>query len=1317
MPRSRCATRGSRGLLRDVRLWRMAGLAQLARQDGTAAAEAFRHASAQEGTHGETHYNYGVALQMRGDHDEAARAYQLALACQPDLVAAQFNLGVLFQGQGATDAAVAAFSAVLEAEPRNVAAYKNLGEVLHAGGRTREWMANFRRFEAACPKALSLAVQALDVCQYRGDFATLERYLDGLAQGQYEASDETELVDGLEELLYLLLFFDVHPETMRQFAASFDAAARRVYGEPLAPVAARAPGRLRVGYLSADLRNHVMGKMMWSALRHHDKGRFELFFYSLSTESDEWTEKFRGLADRFATIAGLAERAAAQRIAADDLDLLVDLSTHTKGARPGILALKPARVQITHVASAGTVGLAAIDFKLTDRYADVPGNQSFQLETLLPMDGCVYPYRHVAPASAHPFRRDAFGVGPQTVVIGAFVHWRKLSRRCLALWRDVLTRIPRAKLAFSPLDPAARRAVPAPRRRGRDRGRSPSVPAAGPRRRREPGALREHRLRARSDAVWRRQRDAGGARHGGAGGHAVRSQAWGAQHVQHPRQSGRDADRRGERPAIRGTGRATRGRCGVRRRSEVGDTRRAGAIAAHGHGPAHARTRSGVRSGARAEGARGARRRGEELTRAWLRPASTAHVSPARRAAAWRRRRRSAAAHYALAEELDDAGDKAEAIASLQRALALHPTLAPAHRYLGILLAERRDYATAAASFERAIEIDPGHPRAWCNLGNAQRGLGRFVEAESAYRRALALQPDYPLAACNLALVQRDQGRSADAEATLRQSIARRPGDKPFAPALVALADSVAAARRTRRSSGVVRSCHRARARRQHRRRTWGSAMYWPSAETSTRRGPPMRTSRAGILQICAPSAVAFPHTADGVSRRHRAARGTGALRGRTDRAGEWPGSLRRGNVAADELLDGLQWSNFFLAYQGDDDRPLQARYAAFAARAIDRVNPAWRAPMASREVSGRRIRIGFASAFLHFGTVGQYFHSWITRLDRQAFEVFYYQLRPSDDSVIAAIRTRADRHRLCAGMNALPSRVAPVIRSDALDVLVYPELGMDATSFALAALRLAPRQYAGWGHPVTTGHATIDGFFTCDVMEPPGGDAHYTEPLVRLPGIGTAYPRMALPPAAPRAAFALPSGAPLLLCPQSMFKIHPDNDDLFARVVARSPGAILVLFAERHPSITDRFMRRLTTSFERHGLSIRERTRVLPRVSHEDYLRINLVCDLMLDTLHWSGGNTSLDALACGLPMVTLPGRFMRGRQSAGMLRLIGVPELIAADEGEYVRIVVELAGDAERRAGPSHIMRERAGLIFEDSGPLSALHAFLEAAVATRN
>jgi CRISPR-associated protein Csy1 len=643
----------------------------------------------------------------------------------------------------------------------------------------------------------------------------------------------------------------------------------------------------------------------------------------------------------------------------------------------------------------------------------------------------------------------------------------------------------------------------------------------------------------------------------------------------------------------------------------------------------------------------------------------------------------SAAAHYALAEALDDAGAKAEAIASLRRALALQPAFAPAHRFLGILLAEGGSYELAVQSFERAIELEPANARVWCNLGTACRTLGRHADAESAFLRALALQPDYPLAACNLAGIQRDLGRDEEAEATLRQSIARRAAGKPFAPALIALAALL-------RQRGALDEAATWYGRAIELASPDSTAAHMGLAAALAARGDDeqARAAHAHVMRQ-RPSdlraALAFHLTLPMVYRdaaelraaRARYAQGLTELESGLDRF------THTGTVAAASLLDGLQWSNFFLAYQGEDDRE----------------------------------RIGFASAFLHFGTVGQYFHNWLTRLDRKAFELFYYQLRPADDALIAAIRTRADQYRLCAGMNARPSQVASVIRSDALDVLVYPELGMDPTSFALAALRLAPRQYAGWGHPVTTGHATIDGFFTCDVMEPPDGAAHYAEPLVRLPGIGTAYPRTMLPTSASRAAFSLPSGVPLLLCPQSMFKIHPDNDELLARVIAGSPRAILVLFAEGHPAITDRFMRRLAASFERHGLSIRERTRVLPRVAHDDYLRINLVCDLMLDTMRWSGGNTSLDALACGLPIVTLPGRFMRGRQSAGMLRIIGLPELVAADEDEYVRIAVQFAGDAERRAALRTTLRERAELIFDDQAPLSALRAFLAEAVDPRD
>jgi len=441
------------GLVRrpaDVGLWRSLGLAQLALHDWSAAVASFGRALALDPDDGETHYNHGVALQMLRSFKRAARAYRRALLFRPELVDADYNLGVVFQQQGNAEAAIGAYKTVLKLNPTHASAYKNLGEVLLATGRIDGWIANFQRFEANCPHALPLAVQALEAGQYLGDFGRVERYLEGLRQEKFRVESQRQLAECLEALLPLLLYFDVDPEMLLRFAQTYDVTATRVYGTPLALPRHRRPGRLRVGYLSADLCNRALGKMIWQAVAHHDKSSFELHFYALSDENDEWTERFRRLADRFEVIAGLADRDAATRIAAADLDLLVDLSTHTKGARPGILALKPARVQITHVASAGTVGLSAIDYKLTDRWADVPESRAFQIEAPLVMDGCVYPYRHVEPAATHPYHRAPLGIGADTVVIGAFVSGLKLSRRCLALWREVLERIPRARIAFCP---------------------------------------------------------------------------------------------------------------------------------------------------------------------------------------------------------------------------------------------------------------------------------------------------------------------------------------------------------------------------------------------------------------------------------------------------------------------------------------------------------------------------------------------------------------------------------------------------------------------------------------------------------------------------------------------------------------------------------------------------------------------------------------------------------------------------------------------------------------------------------------------------
>jgi protein O-GlcNAc transferase len=445
---------------RHAGLLRALGHAELALRDGQEAVNAFAAALSVEPLDGETHYNYGVALQLAQHRAEAARAYQRALVLRPDLVDAHFNLAIIFDREGETDAAVQALEHVLQRQPTRADAHRTLLDVLAAANRGDDWLRAFRRFEARCPKALGLVANALEAYQYQGDFATVDAYLQRLERDEFKPASELDLVDSLEQLLYLTLFFDLDPAARFSLYTTYDRAARHVYGEPLPALPTRRPGKLRIGYLSADLRNHVMGKMIYEAARHHDRERFDIAWYSTAAEEDAVTARFRALPDRYVTLADVPDAEAVRRIAAEDLDLLVDMSTHTKGARPGILARKPARVQLTHVASAGALGLSAIDFKLTDRYADLPASADYHVEALLPMAGCVYPYRHVEPAAEHPFHRAALGIAADAFVVGAFVSPLKLSRRTLALWKEVLERVPRAVLAFSPTAPWLRPIYP-----------------------------------------------------------------------------------------------------------------------------------------------------------------------------------------------------------------------------------------------------------------------------------------------------------------------------------------------------------------------------------------------------------------------------------------------------------------------------------------------------------------------------------------------------------------------------------------------------------------------------------------------------------------------------------------------------------------------------------------------------------------------------------------------------------------------------------------------------------------------------------------
>lgn len=392
----------------------------------------------------------GNVLRSCGQLEDAASAFEAAANLDPKLEPALFNAGVANAALRRMDRAAAFLERLLGHAPRHVLGHRALCDLLREAGRYGEWLAAFRRFEAACPDAMSLAAQGLEAHQYLGDPAAQQRYLDGIASGRFRPLDTEDEIYALEQLLYLLLFFDIDPQVLLRLYRRYDALMS--HSAPPAPpaVPTRRAGRVRIGYLSADLRDHVMGKMMWDPIRRHDTSRFEVYCYALNEEEDDWTRRFEGSVEHFVRLGGLDDRTAVRRMARDDLDLLVDLCAHTRGARPAILAAKPARVAITHVATAGAVGLRSVDFKLTDHYADLPENGAYLIERLLPMEGCVYPLRRLEPSPGVLLDRAAAGIGENTIVVGAFFALLKLSPRCLRLWREILERLPGAKIAFSP---------------------------------------------------------------------------------------------------------------------------------------------------------------------------------------------------------------------------------------------------------------------------------------------------------------------------------------------------------------------------------------------------------------------------------------------------------------------------------------------------------------------------------------------------------------------------------------------------------------------------------------------------------------------------------------------------------------------------------------------------------------------------------------------------------------------------------------------------------------------------------------------------
>ncbi len=401
--------------------------------------------------------------------------------------------------------------------------------------------------------------------------------------------------------------------------------------------------------------------------------------------------------------------------------------------------------------------------------------------------------------------------------------------------------------------------------------------------------------------------------------------------------------------------------------------------------------------------------------------------------------------------------------------------------------------------------------------------------------------------------------------------------------------------------------------------------------------------------------------------------------------------------------------SNFYLPYQGRNDRDIQERLAAAylkACPALDYVAPHCRPGVARRE---GRVRIGFVSTHFSGHTIGKLFRGLITGLYRSTFDVTVFHPCPDLREIDPDLRDLSEAVDTFVPISPGLEAAQTLIASFEQDILYYPDIGMEPVSYFLAFARLAPVQCAGWGHPVTTGIPAIDHFLSWRLHEPVGAADHYSEPLTLFDGFCSAYVRPEFNGMTDRKALGIPEGGTLYLCPQSLFKVHPGDDQLWGDILRRDPNGRIVFLGGQQARWADR----LKARFDRTFPDVAGRIIILPRLSGTDYLQVLQIADVILDTPRWSGGNTSFEAFAAGKVIVTLPGDHMRGLFTTGLYRQMGLEDLVPASTDAYVEMAVHLGSDLEKRSRQEARIQERSSRIFNNKDTLDTHSRFFEEAL----
>jgi protein O-GlcNAc transferase len=378
---------------------------------------------------------HGSVLQSLGRYEDALRAWDQALAVKPDYQEILLNSGALLRKLHRHAEALGRFEQLLALKPDHTAALGNSAILLSEFKRTSDAIHRFERLLAIDPNhdygQGLLLYERLHVCDWTGYDALSASIAAGLAEGRRTCKS-----------LALMSISDdpaAHQQAARLFAAQHFPPAR----EPLWKGEIYRHDRIRIAYVSADLREHPVGHLVAGVLERHDHGRFRTYGVSLGVDDGSRLRgRMKSAFDTFVDVRGWGTRQIAQWLRDQEIDIAVDLGGYTSDARSDVLAMKPAPVQVNWLGYPGTMGVPTMDYVLADRYVIPPGEERHYDEQVVRLPHVYLPTDSSLQIAERTPTRAECGLPERGFVFCCFNHDYKISPAVFAGWLRLLAAVP-----------------------------------------------------------------------------------------------------------------------------------------------------------------------------------------------------------------------------------------------------------------------------------------------------------------------------------------------------------------------------------------------------------------------------------------------------------------------------------------------------------------------------------------------------------------------------------------------------------------------------------------------------------------------------------------------------------------------------------------------------------------------------------------------------------------------------------------------------------------------------------------------------------